>query len=234
MRHADRPRSLCLLLLPLLLGLGSCYRRHRSAQHFVPVYVESEPNDDVLEADYFGVLLPGDRFFIDGNSSDLGLDPFDGFAFTAGRPIHVDFRLFHADPSTDFDVCLYDPQLDLTVACFATPDDPEAGGVDVTAGGLEFHLVVESFFGAGGYSLEIEVSPLYVAREAGTGEGPAIRASTTDSDPSRAPRALTEYGGTAAFAEPIRSTVLLSADESTGAWTETVLLEPLRRDEPRD
>lgn len=138
----------------------------------LPTYGETEVNDTADLADYFGVLQPGERFFIRGFISDApfdpfdpfnGYDPFDGFAFTAGQPIHVEFRLSIADPFADFDVCLYDPQLDRVVDCFQSPFNPELGGVDVFFGGLDFHLVVESFAGSASYTMEIEVFELGAA-----------------------------------------------------------------------
>lgn len=169
--HRSRPGTGLLLALGLGLLSSGCVRSSgRDAGP--PVFSESELNDSVFTANDFGVLYPGDRFFIRGDISDLACDPFDpfaycdpfdGFAFTAGEPIYVEFRLFMDRFGHDFDVCLYDPQLDLTVDCFQSPNDPEFGAIEVLAGGLDFHLVVESFFGTGGYELEIDVYPLYGA-----------------------------------------------------------------------
>lgn len=131
-----------------------------------PVFVEDEPNDAPLDANSFGVLRSGDHFFIEGFVRDDAGDPFDGFAFTAATALHVDFQLFMDTDTADMDVCLYDPVLDQTVACFATQNDPEQGGVDVAAGGLDFHLVVESFVGDGPYTLEIDVQPLFLGASA--------------------------------------------------------------------
>jgi len=170
----------CLLTLPLALAACHHHAGHHSGSGGggTPVFLETERNDDPLTANDFGVLLPGDRFFIDGAIRDDLADPFDGFRFTAGVPIHVDFRLFANNVLADLDVCLYDPQIDQTVACFATADDPEIGGVDVFAGGLDFHLVVESFVGDSTYSLEISVLPLFTREaEALPGDGTGIRAA---------------------------------------------------------
>jgi hypothetical protein len=161
-------RRLALLsLVALVVGACDDDDHHHHGSSSPPVFREAEPNDDVFDANYFGLLYPGDLFYIDGFSTDRGTDPFDGFAFTAGQPIHVDFRLFIDDPFADFDVCLYDPQLDEIVACYETADNPESGGVDITLTNLEFHLVINSFVGEGPYSLEIAVTPLVVLREEG-------------------------------------------------------------------
>lgn len=145
--------------LPLLAALAACHH-HGSSSAAIPVFVEVERNDDPLRANHFGVIRPGDRLIIEGNVRADLVDPFDGFAFTAGVPLHVDFELF-VHNAADLDVCLYDPQIDETVACFATANNPEQGGVDVFADGLDFHLVVESFAGDATYSLEISVQPLF-------------------------------------------------------------------------
>lgn len=157
-----RSALLVPVLVPVVAALVACHH-HRGGNDGIPVFVETEPNDDPLTANHFGVLHPGDHFFIDGFVRDDLADPFDGFAFTAGSALHVDFQLFIGNPAADLDVCLYDPQIDQTVACFATQDDPEQGGVDVFAGGLDFHLVVESFVGDATYSLEIVVLSLFAA-----------------------------------------------------------------------
>ena len=152
-------RLLLALCAPLFLAACDDCDDCDGSGNPVPIFTESERNDSPATADHFGVLLPGDRFFIEGFIQDGGFDPFDGFAFTAGQPLHVDFQLFIDDPLDDLDVCLYDPQLDLTLACFATANNPEQGGVDVDIGGLDFQLVVESFLGDSNYALEIDVQP---------------------------------------------------------------------------
>ncbi len=111
MRHARKLRAAALAAC---LGLSATACHHDCDgchQNVVPVFVESEPNDEAFQANYFGVLLPGDHFLIEGHISDDGFDPFDGFAFTAGGPIHVDFQLFIDNVLADLDACLYDPQL---------------------------------------------------------------------------------------------------------------------------
>jgi hypothetical protein len=161
-----------------------------------PVFIETERNDDPATANDFGLLVPGDHFFIDGTIRDDGLDEFDGFRFTSGDMIHVDFQLFIDDPASDLDVCLYDPLLDVTVDCFATPNNPEQGGVDVVSAGFDFHLVVESFLGLSGYSLEIIVQPLFAATASGPDDEharPAVAAIGVQPLEGRAPAAPGEY-----------------------------------------
>ncbi len=192
-------RALSLGPIALLVGaFSACDDDCDDCDNHSDVFFESEPNDDPLSADHFGQLLPGDHFFIEGFITDRGTDPFDGFAFTAGQALHVDFQLFTDDFGDDLDVCLYDPQLDQTLACFATANNPELGGVDVTAGGLDFQLVVESFVGESSYALEIVVVPLFAALAQ---DGPAARAADTPklvpvgaaSAADRQPRATSGY-----------------------------------------
>lgn len=174
--------------LPLLaLLLAACHHHDGEDGVVVPVLRESERNDAPLEANHFGLLRPGERLFIDGFVRDDGFDPFDGFAFTANEPIHVDFLLHHGSAVADLDVCLYDPFLDETLACWATTARPELGGVDVFAGGADFHLVVESFAGDSSYSLELVVYPLYAMTS-----GPA-RLAGVEGRAERAPAALKHY-----------------------------------------
>jgi len=132
----------------------------------LPLFQEAEPNDTALTANHFGIIRPGDHFLIQGFVRDDAADPFDGFAFTAESALHVDFQLFIDTNTADFDVDLYDPQLDQVVATFATPNNPEVGGVDVAAGGLDFHLVLSSFAGDGPYTLEISVQSLFLTATA--------------------------------------------------------------------
>ena len=188
--HKDKKHHLkrAIGLMALALVASACVRSSGRSSP-TPVFLETERNDDAFEANYFGVLVPGDRFFIDGFITDKGSDPFDGFAFTSNEPIHVDFRLFTDDPFADLDVCLYDPFLDLTVDCFATPANPEVGGVDVTAGGLDFHLVVESFAGASSYSLEIDVYRLYASDVAPLSKVAALDSPSVDGSLSSGLRA---------------------------------------------
>jgi len=156
----------------------------------VVAFLELEPNDLPPQANHFGLLYPGERFYIDGSVRDDAGDPFDGFAFTASEPIHVDFQLFHGDPGSDLDVCLYDPLLDQTLACWATADRPERGGVDVFEGGLDFHLVVESFAGDAPYSLEIVVFRL-ASQPLGAAGGSGL--AGTGAAGERAPDAPRDY-----------------------------------------
>ncbi len=165
-------KSTSTLLVPALLALSlaACVK-HASSKPPIPVYAESERNDFDFQANDFGFLSPGDRFFIDGFIAADGSDPFDGFLFTSARPIHVEFTLFIDDPFADLDVCVYDPLLGYDVACFESLDNPEFGAIDVFGGGFDFHLVVNSFQGASSYGLEIAVYSLQAATAASPAPG---------------------------------------------------------------
>jgi hypothetical protein len=183
--------------------------------HSFPTYFESEPNDTPASANDFGTLVNGDHFFIEGFSTDRGTDPFDGFAFTAGAALHVDFYLYTDNPAADLDVCLYDPLLDQTLACFATAANPELGGVDVVGAGFEFQLVVESFAGESSYALEIVVTPLFLGLEAegSAADVPHLRATGVPAS-ERDPRARGGYRDELVGGPEIESIVRI--DRETG------------------
>ena len=226
-----RPRPFRRPLLPIALLIAGC---SPATSDDPAIYTEWEPNDDALSANDFGVLYPGDFFYIDGNSSDDGSDPFDGFAFVAGGPVHVDFRLFDDPYSSDLDVWLYDAQLGEVVGYYETEQHPETGGVDIVAGGLEFHLMVRSYFGRSDYTLEIAVSPLpvtFASSSAGIPGGPAAAPglSTVGASPQG------QRGGDAsAYAAPTpatpsaprQATLTQEFDASEGLLIEVLRLPP--------
>jgi hypothetical protein len=211
-----RPAALTLIALA-----SACSHGHHEDFDPVPAFRESERNDAPFEANHFGLLVPGDRFFIDGFVRDDAFDPFDGFAFTAAQPIHVDFQLHHGSASADLDVCLYDPLLDETLACWATTERPERGGVDVFGAGFDFHLVVESFAGDSSYSLELVVYSLAALPRLPGASGLAGTGAAAE----RAPDALTTYRKPA----PEPAFVLehtLEFDAATGLVFERIRRQP--------
>lgn len=152
--------TLTKFALPLTLAtLAGCV--HVGEEPVDDPYVhEIEPNDFAFQAQGIGPIAVGDRFLIRGHASDQGFDPFDGFAFKAVEPMDVEFALHADDPFADFDIQLFDPYTGDTVASWETNLDPESGFFSVQTFGLEFHLVVTSFFGAGTYTLEVCGAPL--------------------------------------------------------------------------
>ncbi len=143
----------------LALALAGC---HGSVEVYVPpvpVYSESEPNDDAFYANDFGYVSAGDQICIAGNVRDDGFDPQDGFAFTAAGPVAVEFTLDAFCECADLDVWLYDPLRDEFVALFDSPHDPEWGQFTVYS--QAFHLVVVSAGGHSDYRLDVRVSGFY-------------------------------------------------------------------------
>jgi len=212
----------------LACSVTACSDHDHDGDHggSIPSFFEVEPNDDAFTANDFGFLQPGDHFFIEGYITDSGFDPFDGFWFTSTGPIHVDFQLFIDDAFADLDVCLYDPLLDVTIDCYQTSNNPEQGGIDVTGGDIDFHLVVESFVGSSTYGLEIVVLPLAPALTAdGSQPGPgaglqAVKPPGQVEDPERQ-GAFRAYG-------PADRTVIRShfdVDLELGLVIETTTIE---------
>lgn len=229
-----RAGELRIAALAALLGLAAAGCHHDDCHDCgasppaTPVFFEVEPNDAVEQANHFGVLLPGDYFLIEGRITDTGFDPFDGFAFTAGSELHVDFQLFIDNVAADLDVCLFDPQLGATVDCFATAENPEQGGVDVTVGGLDFHLVVESFAGSSTYGLEIFVDTLFpAARTAQPGAVLAVGASSALDLPGKDARAFDAYANPPSPAR-LQRTITTEVDVESGLVLEMVTTERLR------
>jgi len=202
MKHASSIRT--PLARPALAGalalvplLGGCVVSGGKGK---PHLSESEPNDGACCADDFGTLHAGEFLAIHGSITDSGFDPYDGFAFWAPQPMTVEFRLYADAPWADLDVCLYDPQLGITVDCFESPYNPETGSAHILAGGTEFHLVVNSFTGDTNYTLEVEAFPLYLSSTedaGGAGGGKVIGGGHTADE--KADRS----GAFAAYGEPI-------------------------------
>lgn len=151
----------------------------------VPVLLESEPNDFAPDANFFGSVLPGDHFIVEGSVFDPLFDPFDGFAFVADVPCTVEFFLHADDPFADFDLCVYDPAIDDFVACWETAANPESGFISIVDPGVEFHLVVSPFSGLGFYALEVFVSEL---------DGVAAFSASADGEPESSIQASSDPG----------------------------------------
>lgn len=121
----------------------------------VPVVYETEINDTAPQADWIGVLYPGEALSIRGHVSEYGYDTFDGFAFVTGAPMTIDLALYEDAYGADLDVCVWDPIFQDFVACFETAAHPETGQVVILEAGKEFHLVVRSFQGDSSYWLDV-------------------------------------------------------------------------------
>jgi len=215
MKHSIVLNMACAGLAGAVLLASSC--RERDHHHPIPVYQEWEVNDTELLANYIGTVGPGSRLFVEGDIRDDGFDPFDGFAFIVDRPVHVEFALWADDPYADLDICVWDPQIGAEVACYMTGDHPEVGAIDVLAGGIEFHLVVESYVGISSYSLEVTVYSL-VGDSAAPEGGATIRPS--------APTELAQVDGESH--DLARATACVGTDPLAG-----YRLEPVEEQSPR-
>lgn len=155
--NAPRSQTL-LLLLPLLSACGG-----GGGGTVTPpasqVLQEIEPNDNALNADYIGQLVPGDFVEIQGSILECCSDPYDGFAFYAPGPVELVMTLIEANPAADLDFCIYDPTIEQMVACWETDLHPEVGVFDF-AGPGELHVVIASYVGDSDYLLQIEARPL--------------------------------------------------------------------------
>lgn len=170
-----------LLSVPLLILIGCSGSLEATAPVLPPPpdssdsFFESEPNDHASNANYIGELRVGDYVMIEGEVSECCVDPYDGFAFYAAEPLQLTITLTEL-ADADLDFCMYDPTIDQMVACWETDVHPEWGVFNV---GLpaDLHLVVASYYGTSGYTLEIYADALGAAPDApgapGRGESPA-------------------------------------------------------------
>lgn len=132
------------------------------------LFYEREPNDSAAGPDYLTALYAGDAIEIVGHVDDGCCDPFDGFAIDVGEALELQFELVAHDGWSDLDLCVYDPQADVFLACFEAPGDVEFGSVAI-GWPAELHLVVRSWSGASDYSLFVDAYALagsYLAQSA--------------------------------------------------------------------
>ena len=191
-----------------------------------PYTYEVEPNDFYWTAQGLGPMSVGKHFLVRGSVSDIGPDRFDGFAFLATTPMDVEFRLYADVPGADLDVALFDPYTGTTIASWETGSNPECGVFSVQTYGLEFHLVVNSYVGAGAYTLEVCAQPLT------WGDGPS-KAGLAALGALRPAAQARDWSGYAKLADPESATspipwvdlTTLLIDERTGR----VLGQPIRR-----
>lgn len=174
-----------LPLLALCLTLAGCVEDHDAcATCAADVLYESEVNDTAPQANWMGVLYPGDALSIRGHVTQLGPDLFDGFAFVTGAPLQIDVTLWADAAGVDLDLCVWDPVFGAYVTCFETSDSPEGGSFTVLEAGKEVHLVVRSFHGSSAYWLDV------------AGLATVYGAETPESLPAdRDPDAWLEYAG---------------------------------------
>lgn len=162
-------RSTTTALLALPLALAACSNANDGCSTCNdPTYYETEINDTAAQANWVGVLYPGDVVTIRGGVTQWGPDLYDGFSFVTGAPMTIDFEVWADVPGVDLDLCVWDPVFKTFVACFETDLHPEAGQVVILEANKEFHLVVRSYFGDSGYFLDVfGGSPVYGAQALG-------------------------------------------------------------------
>ena len=83
-----------------------------------PSFQEREPNDSAAGPDYLTSLGAGDAIEVTGHVDDGPFDPFDGFAIETEGPVDLRFELTAYNSWSDLDLCVYDPQADVFLACF--------------------------------------------------------------------------------------------------------------------
>jgi hypothetical protein len=161
-------RPIALLALPLLLtGCFDDDDDDDCSTCDANVLYETEINDTAPQADWIGVLYPGDALSIRGHVTDYGPDLFDGFAFVTGAPMQIDVALWADVPGVDLDLCVWDPVYGAYVTCFETAASPEGGSFTVLEAGKEIHLVARSFHGSSAYWLDVVgLSAVYGAQAA--------------------------------------------------------------------
>jgi hypothetical protein len=180
------PRELALSLIFLAAACDSGGHGHHAPPPDPTLY-EVEPNGTAATANGVGPIRPGDYFPIRGHVSDFGPDLFDGFAFVSDVPLEVEVVLTADHPAADLDFCVFDPFLGEFIGCFETPWNPEVGYVTVFEPGVEFHLVVSSYRGSSGYTLEVIGRELCCEPEAlGRIAGERLRAREASEETRRA------------------------------------------------
>lgn len=164
------------------------------------VVYESEINDSSAQADWIGVVYPGQALSIRGHVTKSGPDLFDGFAFVTGAPLQIDVSLWADAWGADLDLCVWDPVFGQYVTCFETAAQPESGSFLVLEAGKEIHLVVRSFAGDSAYWLDV----------AGAAADYGLQAAQIGI-PERAPGVWDDYGpvSTSAETEPGREALWL-------------------------
>lgn len=169
-------RPILLLALPLLLT--GCFDDDYDdcSTCGANVLYETEVNDTAPQADWIGVLYPGDVLSIRGHVTQFGPDLFDGFAFVTGAPMQIDVALWADVPAADLDLCVWDPVFGAYVTCFETSSSPEGGSFVVLEAGKEIHLVVRAFHGDSAYWLDVVgLSTVYGAQAAPEPPAPRVQ-----------------------------------------------------------
>ena len=164
MRSSAHRSALALLSLA---ALTACSRTSgHSGPSNAPVFVsfvEVESNDTALTANIAGSLYIGDHYTIFGTTTDLGFDPFDGFAFFPEQSLELEFTLTPSDPGAILQICMVAPFGGPPPLCWNTTMSSGLGFATI-APGQELHLVVSSLWGTTDYRLDVTgYPPVYAA-----------------------------------------------------------------------
>ena len=124
-----------------------------------PTFEEREPNDSASGPDYLTSMHAGDTILVNGTIDDGCCDPFDGFAIETEGALDLRFELTAHNSWSDLDLCVYDPQSDVFLACFESLDNPESGWVSIALP-AEVQVIVRAWSGASDYTLRIEAHEL--------------------------------------------------------------------------
>ena len=168
-------KILSYALLACLPAVAAC---HVQRSDTVEVVDEREPNNESDNANYLGLLRPGDRLQVNGCVCDPFFDTFDGFAFESLEAIDVEVELVWDSPFADFDICIYEPAIDEFVYCFDSPyNHVESGRFEVNFDS-DFHIVVDALVGQGSYTLYVNA----YSRGSYLKDAPSVDSGTADSN----------------------------------------------------
>ena len=123
------------------------------------MFGELEPNDSPYEPDFLGGIDIRSHFIVEGHVEALGFDRVDHFELVADEPVGIEFCLYGDHPAADLDLCLWDPDAEVVVACYDGPWNPEEGFFSLDWPGKRVVLIVEAWWVDSSYSLEIRATP---------------------------------------------------------------------------
>ena len=155
----DLARPLLLAGLMTAAGCTGGYVHGHGGHEGPPVFGEIEPNDSPFEPDFLGGVDVFSHFIVEGHVEALGFDRVDHFELVADEPVGIEFYLYGDHPAADLDLCLWDPDSGMVVACYDGPWNPEEGFFSIDWPGKRVVLIVEAWAVDSSYSLEIRATP---------------------------------------------------------------------------
>jgi hypothetical protein len=190
-----------LVLLVGCTGSGEVLITHPPAQI---VLHEQEPNDTQWTPNPLGQLEIGDLLQVHGELCGVPCDPADGFSFSTTGPCAIQFELVAENGVADFDLCAFDPSIGAFFLCYENGGPIESGVVLLSGAAANLHFVVMPYFGSGGYTLSLAVTPLQaqlaeigatalVPRSSGALAYPALESGAAESGRSETVGQIIEY-----------------------------------------